>query len=198
MPNLFVIGGPNGAGKTTTHGKILSGERRVEAFVNADQIASRLRERDGAPADFEAGRLMLREVDSLARRKMDLAFESTLSSRSLRKRIELMRDAGYVFHLIYIWLPNADMAVARVAARVRAGGHSIPEAVIRRRYERSLANFFNLYRPFADSWLMLDNSDFPEPRAIAWRNVGGPVHIVRGGPWERIREKYEIDPFSKT
>jgi len=55
-----------------------------------------------------------------------------------------MREAGYLFHLIYLWLPTPEMAVERVAARVQAGGHSIPEPVVRRRYGRSLANFFNL------------------------------------------------------
>jgi hypothetical protein len=57
------------------------------------------------------------------------------------------------------------------------------EATVRRRYEKSLASFFNLYRPIAESWLMLDNSRQPEPRPIAWRNPGGPLQIVRGGPW---------------
>ena len=125
----------------------------------------------------------------------DVAFESTLSSRGILGRIAAMRKAGYLFHLIYLWLPSAEMAVQRVAARVRDGGHSIPESVIRRRFDRSLANFFNLYRPVADSWLMLDNSGAPGPQPIAWRNVGGPVHIVRGGPWERLRSRYEIDPL---
>ncbi len=131
------------------HAKILSGERRVEAFVNAHEIAAGLRDASGKSVDFRAGRLMLGQVNELSRSRMDLAFESTLASRALLRRIELMRARGYLFHLICLWLPSADMAVARVAARVRAGGHSIPEAVIRRRYERSLANFFNLYRPIA-------------------------------------------------
>ena len=88
------------------------------------------------------------------------------------------------------------MAVQRVAARVRDGGHSIPEGVVRRRYDRSLSNFFNRYRPIADSWLMLDNSGVPKPRPIAWRDVAGPVQIVSGGPWEELRNRYETDPFS--
>lgn len=106
-----------------------------------------------------------------------------------------MQGAGYIFHLIYLWLPSADMAVQRVAARVRDGGHSIPEPVIRRRFKRSLANFFNLYRPIADSWAMLDNSTEPEPRLIAWRNVGGPLNWEGNGPWERLRSDYEAESF---
>lgn len=195
MPNLFVLGGPNGAGKTTIHGKLLSGSRRVEEYVNADAIAAALDADPGSSRDFRAGRLMLGRLNSLAANQADLAFETTLASRSLLRRITSMREAGYLFHLIYLWLPSTEMAVQRVAARVRDGGHSIPDNIVRRRFGRSLSNFFNIYRPIADSWLMLDNSTVPEPGAIAWRNVGGPVQWDRKGPWEKLRKRYETDPF---
>ena len=165
--------------------------------MNADSIAIDLRESGETNPDFQAGRLMLGRVDELVTRGKSLAFETTLASRALLRRISLMQEKKYLFHLIYLWLPSAEMAIARVAARVRAGGHAIPENVIRRRYDRSLANFFNLYRPIADSWLMLDNSDAPEPRPFAWRNVGGPLHIVRQGPWDKLRKKHEIDPLAR-
>lgn len=171
MPNLFVMAGPNGAGKTTTSHLILTGERRVEEFVNADIIAA-----EQGLDDIAAGRQMLRRLDELTAQRKDLAFETTLSSAGLRSRIAAMRDAGYVFHLIYIWIPSADMAVQRVAARVRSGGHSIPEKVIRRRYERSLDNFFNHYMPMADAWLMIDNSHKQTPERVRdgplWQDLG--------------------------
>ena len=85
------------------------------------------------------------------------------------------------------------LAVERIAERVRRGGHTVPEMDIRRRYVNSLSNFFNLYRPIADSWLMLDNSQQPEPRPVAWRNIGGPIHIVQDGPWKVLRQRYEKD-----
>ena len=195
VPNLFVLSGPNGAGKTTIHGKILAGTRRVAEYVNADNIAAELEGHAGAARDFHAGRLMLARLDKLTEKRLDLAFETTLASRSLLRRISSMRDAGYLFHLIYLWLPSPDLAIQRVASRVKAGGHSIPEDVIRRRFSRSISNFFNVYRPFADSWLMLDNSHVPEPRGIAWRNVGGAVQWDRNGPWEQLRSQYETDPF---
>ena len=69
----------------------------------------------------------------------------------------------------------------------------MPEPTIRRRYGRSLGNFFNIYRPIADSWLMLDNSLVDVPRPIAWRNAGGPLQIVRNGPWDSLRKQYEKD-----
>ena len=81
----------------------------------------------------------------------------------------------------------------RVAERVRNGGHGVPEPTIRRRYGRSLGNFFNIYRPIADSWLMLDNSLVDVPRPIAWGNAGGPLQIVRSGPWDSLCKQYETD-----
>ena len=93
--------------------------------------------------------------------------------------------------MIYLWLADVDMAIARVRDRVARGGHDVPEEVIRRRYDRSLANFFNLYRPLADSWLMLDNSEPGRPKTIAWRNVGGPIRIAQVSVWNRLQGKYE-------
>jgi hypothetical protein len=111
--------------------------------------------------------------------------------------IKELQSGGYVFHLIYLWLSGADLAVQRVAERVRRGGHDVAESIVRRRYARSLGNFFNIYRPIADSWLMLDNSQIDAPKPIAWRNVGGPVQVVKAGPWDRLREQHEKDIFPK-
>lgn len=113
-------------------------------------------------SEIEAGRRTLERLDRLAAARRDMAFETTLSSRTLLPRIKAMQSAGYQCHLMFCWLPNADMAVMRVARRVAAGGHSIPEDVIRRRYERGLENLFRDYLGIADSWRVVDNT--------AWRS----------------------------
>ena len=140
---------------------------------------------------------MLNRIHELAQARTDFAFETTLASRSFAPWLSQLQRNGYAIHLIYLWLPSADLAVGRIAERVRHGGHDVPEPIIRRRYENSLRNFFNLYRPFADSWLMLDNAQEPEPRPIAWRNVGGPVQIMKDGPWDLLRKRYENDRFDR-
>lgn len=98
--------------------------------VNADVIA-----RDEGVSEIEAGRRTLARLDALVAARRDVAFE-TLASRTLLPRIQAMQRSGYVFHLTFFWLPSPDMAIERVAKRVAAGGHSIPEEVIRRGYER--------------------------------------------------------------
>ncbi len=193
MPNVVVIAGPNGSGKSTTAPKLLRDTLKVEEFINADVIASGLSAFAPDRAAFPAGRIMLRRMKELALLRENFALESTLSSRSLAPWLIKLRSNGYVVHLIFLWLVDADLAVKRVTERVKAGGHGIPEEIVRRRYTRSIGNFFNIYRPIADSWLMLDNSLQDSPKPVAWRNVGGPVQITKSGPWIKLREEYEKD-----
>ena len=185
MPNLFVMAGPNGAGKSTTARLILTGERSVAEFVNADVIAA-----EQGLSEIAAGRAMLHRLDELTALRADIAFETTLSSASLRGRIAAMRDAGYVFTLVYVWIQSADMSVQRVAARVAAGGHSIPEHVIRRRYPRSLYNFFNAYIPIADAWVMLDNTARGRTETIASRDIGASIKIAKPALWSQLMKQY--------
>lgn len=184
MPNLFILAGPNGAGKSTSAPGILVGERQVDEFVNADVIA-----RDEGLSDIAAGRQTLARLEALAAARRDIAFETTLASRMLLPRIQTMQATGYGFHLTFFWLPSADMAVARVAKRVASGGHSIPEDVIRRRYERGLDNFFNTYSPAADSWVLVNNTSRPG-RPVAWRKVGAGVQVLDNALWNQLLGRY--------
>ena len=195
MANLVVMAGPNGSGKSTMAPALLRDTLRVDEFINADLIAGGLSGFAPDRVAFPAGRIMIRRMRNLAASRADFALESTLANRFLAPWIAKLQAEGYTFHLVYLWLQSADLAVERVAERVRQGGHDVPEATVRRRYARSLTNFFGIYRPIADSWLMLDNSLVGAPKPIAWRNVGGPIQIVKGGPWEQLRKEYEKDIF---
>ncbi len=95
---------------------------------------------------------MLSRLRDLAKEKRNFAFETTLAGRSLAPWLARLIDDGYEFHLVYLWLPSADLAVARVADRVRMGGHHVPEETIRRRYRAGLRNFFRLYMQLATLW----------------------------------------------
>lgn len=70
-----------------------------------------------------------------------------------------MKQQGYYFHLVYLWLESPELAISRVSERVRLGGHTVPKATIRRRYQASLNNFFNLYQPITNSWQFYNNSE---------------------------------------
>jgi predicted ABC-type ATPase len=157
-PNLIIVAGPNGAGKTTAAADILVGALAVHEFVNADIIAKGLSSFQPESVAFDAGRIMLLRLHHLTAQRADVAFETTLASRTFASWIKTLTPTGYQFRLFFLWLPSADMAVERVEERVREGGHHVPEETIRRRYEAGLRNFFRIYRPLAASWRFYDNS----------------------------------------
>lgn len=152
--------------------------------MNADVIA-----KEEGVSEIEAGRRTLARLEALAAARCDMAFETTLASRMLLPRLQAMQRAGYLFHLTFFWLPSADMAVERVAHRVASGGHSIPEDVIRRRYERGLDNFFNAYSLAADTWVMVDNTWRPG-RPLAWRKIGESVRVLDNELWTKLAGRY--------
>jgi predicted ABC-type ATPase len=170
-PKAYIIAGPNGAGKTTFAREFLPRYARCVEFLNADYMAQGLSPFAPAQAAFAAGRLVLERMTECVQRRVDFGFETTLSGKTYRGIFETMKRRGYQLHLYFLWLPNVEMAIARVANRVAEGGHDIPEPVIRRRFDLGLNNLFSLYRPLLDSWMIFDNSDLP-PKTIAAEERG--------------------------
>jgi predicted ABC-type ATPase len=188
-PHIIVIAGPNGAGKSTTAPSLLKGTLEVTEFVNADLIAQGLSGFQPEGAVFHAGRVMLERIHYLSKKRIDFAFETTLASRTFAPWIANQRKKGYVFYLVFLWLPSEDFAVARVAERVRMGGHNVPGETIRRRYHAGIRNFFKLYRPLADIWFFYDNSA-EEPRVIAYCDQEYGLVVNNSVIWHNIIEIY--------
>jgi predicted ABC-type ATPase len=161
MANLYVIGGCNGAGKTTASFTVLPEMLNCKEFVNADEIAKGLSPFQPDKVAFESGRIMLQRIDELLNQQADFGFESTLATKSYRKTIEEAQQSGYFVTLIYFWLNSVELAIERVNRRVAAGGHNIPEEIIRRRYTSGIKNLINLFIPVADYWMIIDNSKNP-------------------------------------
>ena len=114
---------------------------------------------------------MLGEINLLAKRRADFGFETTLSGRSHLRLIRQLKNQGYTAHFFFLWVPSVDLALLRVRARVSEGGHDVPEAVVRRRFDRSVRNFLIYYRRLADSWTLFDNSG-AIPIVIAFEKQG--------------------------
>ena len=159
---VIIIAGPNGAGKTTFAREFLPNEAGCPRFLNADLIAAGLAPFAPESAALQAGRLMLQELERHVAARRSFAFETTLSGRAYLPKIVQWQQAGYRVKLIFLQLDSAEEAMARVAQRVRQGGHHIPDAVVRRRFAAGLANFQSLYAPVVDAWALYDNSgDMP-------------------------------------
>jgi len=183
-----ILAGPNGAGKSTAAPGVLRGALGVDDFVNADVIAQGLSAFDPESAAVEAGRVMLSRLDDLAARGRPFAFETTLAGRAVLRRIERWQASGYAVHLVYLWLPSAELAVERVRIRVAAGGHAIPGDVIRRRYARSVVNFDRLYRTRVTTWHLYDSSS-PDVRPVIAHGAADTVAVVDSPRWLRVQEQ---------
>lgn len=157
-PRCIVIAGPNGAGKTTFARTHLPKTARVMQFVNADLIAAGLAPFQPRSAAVTAGRLMLTEMQRLAAAHADFAFESTLSGLAYVRHLEQWKASGYRIEIIFLRLPSPKLALRRVRARIKQGGHSVPKADVVRRFFRGWQNFEHVYRPLAEAWAVYDNS----------------------------------------
>lgn len=165
----YIIGGCNGAGKTTASYTVLPDILDCREFVNADEIARGLSPFNPADVAIEAGRLMLKRIEELLAREESFSIETTLATRSYTNLVHRAHDKGYRVTLLFFWLNSPELAIQRVAKRVRKGGHNIPEDIIRRRYVGGIQNLFNLYAPEVDAWSIYDNST-TQRRKVA---VGG-------------------------
>lgn len=179
-PRVCVLAGPNGAGKTTSAAPLVRDRWGIATFVNADVIAQGLAGFATESVDVAAGRLMLDRLDALARAREDFAFETTLASRSLLPRLAQMRADGYEVLLVFVSLPAVELSLQRVRQRVLAGGHDVPEAVVRRRFPRGLANFHGIYRSAADRSWLLDGGGVT-PRLLRDRDLGSDGSAADAG-----------------
>jgi predicted ABC-type ATPase len=152
---LIVVGGPNGAGKTSFIKGMLA--QYSCPYLSADAIAAELSPANPTTARI-AGEEFLRRFENQLEAIDSFIIESTLSGRTLLARLRRARALGFRLKLVFIFVDSADVCVARVEERVRAGGHDVPVADIRRRFGRSITNFWSLYRPVADHWALMYNS----------------------------------------
>lgn len=189
-PNVVIVAGPNGSGKSTAAPALLRDYLGIREFVNADIIAQGLSGFGSENVAIQAGRIMLDRLKELATAEADFAFETTLAARSFAAWLPKLQQAGYRAHLLFLWLPSAEMAQARVASRVQRGGHDIPKDVVRRRYDAGLRNFFYLYRPIVDSWRLFDNSDQNGYEMIAQEFNGALLQVDNPTLWQSLKEKY--------
>jgi predicted ABC-type ATPase len=187
-PLAVVLAGPNGAGKSTCAPYLLKCALAVHDFVNADTIAQGLSAYRPETATVTAGRVMLERLRTLAGLRRDFGFETTLSGRLHARWLKQHQSAGYRTHLIFLSLPSADLAIARVTDRVRRGGHQVPDAVVRRRFVAGLRNLFSVYMPAVDAWSVYDNADVVSPRLIASRAFGASAVIADAEAWKSLED----------
>ena len=185
MPHLYVISGCNGAGKTTASYTLLPELLECREFVNSDEFAKSLSPFDPSAASVSASRLMLMKIHYLLARNEDFCIETTLATRSLLQIIKQAKEQGYSATILYFWLNSPELAIARVRDRVQAGGHNIPEEVVRRRYLMGLKYLFENYIPICDQWILADNSK--SPFTVVAEGMGSLTMIRDNEKYKTIR-----------
>jgi predicted ABC-type ATPase len=173
---VYIIAGPNGSGKTTFANKFLPSYAKCSNFVNADLIAQGLSPFSPRAAAIKAGRLVLEQIRRLADKKVDFAFETTLSGKFYVSFLKELKKKSYSINIFFLWIPNAELAISRIKDRVASGGHDVPSADVKRRFHRGIYNFLNYYKPLADTWLFFNNAD-AVPKLIA-REKDGEIEVL--------------------
>ena len=190
MPSLYIIAGPNGAGKTTFIKRFAPRELALPDFLNADEIARGLSPFAPARAQLEAGRLVLTRFRQFTGEGRDFCLESTLSWRTYRRMFEEAKAAGYGIQPDYLMRPTVEHSIRRVADRVAAGGHDVPEDDLRRRFKVSLQNLFNLYRPVVDTWTLHAN-EVLRPRVIV-HGTATEMEVLDESAFEKVCADFSL------
>ena len=171
IKEIFILGGANGSGKSTFAVDLIAQTNYF--FLNADEIEKELDEPKTNAASVKAGRMFFDKIYELIKDEVSFIVESTLSGKSLLNIIKKAKENNYNISIIYVYLDSAETCIKRIKARVQKGGHFIPDDVVRRRYYRSLHNFWYKYKDLADSWMM-------------YYNAGNAIEDVAAGKQERF------------
>jgi len=191
VPTLYIIAGPNGVGKTTFANKFLPDEARQLEFVNADLIARGLSPYDPDSVSIEAGRIALRRIRELISHHIGFTWETTMSGKTAARWLRDALGAGYLVKGYFLWVRDLEVAIRRIRQRVVEGGHDIAEDVSRRRFLKTIQNFFGVYRPLMSTWKLFEN-DEPGPRLVAVEK-GGRLVVRDRTRLARIQREAQFD-----
>jgi len=183
-PTLWLIAGPNGVGKTTYALRQVRAISGSVHFVNLDEIARGLSPIEPEAARQAAARVALERTRKFIADRNSFSLETTLAGRTHLRTLELARANGLQVRLLLFFVATPEICLTRVARRVLEGGHNVPEADVRRRFSRSVANFAD-YAALADHWTVFDNSrPMPATAAEGRRGCVAVVRDVSGLPAE--------------
>jgi predicted ABC-type ATPase len=170
VPAFHVLAGPNGAGKSTLYELVLRTRLRAE-FVNPDRLVfESLGRHAQTREEAQLGqRLAEARRDALMAARQSLVTESTFSHPSKLELVQRAKALGYRVVVYHVHLETVEQAIARVAHRETQGGHPVPEANLRGRYERNPAIIRGAVL-MADQAIIFDNSALGRPprRLIAF------------------------------
>ena len=187
LKKLYIVAGANGVGKTT-FGKVFAKEKNIK-FLNADEIAMYYNKNNPEKVRIKAGKEFLKEIYKFINKNDTLILETTLSGNYLKRIIDYAKNKGYLIILLYIFIEDYKLCIARVKNRVKLGGHNIEYTDIKRRYFRSIKNF-NIYRKISDIVYLIYNGDDDFEEVAIFKN--NDITILNEKLFEEFNEKTRI------
>jgi predicted ABC-type ATPase len=154
---LWLIAGPDGVGRTTFALKRLEAISGSVNFITAGAIARGLSPLRPQAAHRLAARFALERAARFVRKRSTFTVETSLSGRTQMRLIEQAHEASFAVNLLYFSARTPEICLERIARRVAEGGHDVPEDVVRRRFDRSLANL-PAYLAMTDLWRIYEAS----------------------------------------
>jgi predicted ABC-type ATPase len=151
---LIIVGGANGSGKTTFANAFL--EDKDYTFLNADEIAKSLSPTQMDKYKVTAGKLFFERFQNIIEKKDNVLIESTLSGKYLLKYLPKLSE-HYEISMFYVFINNIKVCIERIKERVKKGGHHVPTEDVIRRFDRSLYNFWHLYKNKVHKWYVYSN-----------------------------------------
>jgi len=184
--SIYVLAGVNGAGKSSVGGATL--RRNGADYFNPDEATRRILavnagaslEEANSAAWLEGRRLLERAIAE----RLDFAFETTLGGNTIARLLETALAAGVEVRVWFVGLSSPELHIARVRERVAAGGHDIPEAKIRERFDASRLNLIRLL-PKLTELRVYDNSAEGDPKRGKVPRPRLIVHVIQGAVRER-------------
>lgn len=153
---VVIIAGANGVGKTTFALQFLQ-EYDYE-FLNADEIAKQLSSENPNGKKISAGKLFFKKLRETIAQNKSILLESTLSGHYLKDFFEIWKVQDYQIQIVFIFVDSPEISIARIAERVKKGGHFVPDKDVRRRFVRGQNKFWQIYKDLADEWFLIYNS----------------------------------------
>ena len=182
---IIIVGGANGVGKTTFAYQYKN-EYNID-YLSADEIAANIvKIKDDENIELKAGKIFFKRLEEYLNSGKSVIVESTLSGTGLARQIEKFKINGFAIHLVYVFLDDFELCKKRITARVKKGGHFVPEKDVERRFFRSFSNFKKLYLPLADTWHIVYNG-LKRPLEVSIRDHNSEM-IMDEGYYRKLLE----------
>lgn len=180
-PVLVIVGGINGCGKSTfaaaADPEVFLGQSAINPDDLTREVAGKLPALTGEGANLIGVERAEKAAWRAIAENQDVAIETVLSSKKFLPLVRAARFRKYRTRLIYIGLPSVELAIKRVAQRVAAKGHDVPEKKIRERWNRTHDNLI-AFLAEVDDVLVFSNAGL-EPVLVAERIGTMPLRLYR-------------------